>query len=64
MVSQAQLTLDLIRTQLDTIRAKAVADEDQALTADQRHGQPGRHRRSHRGDRNACRHDDPGPADA
>jgi flagellin len=36
MVSQAQLTLDQIRTQLNTIRALAVADENQALTAAQR----------------------------
>jgi flagellin-like hook-associated protein FlgL len=36
MVSQAQLTLDLIRTQLNTIREKALADEDQTLTADER----------------------------
>jgi flagellin-like hook-associated protein FlgL len=36
MVSQAQLTLDLIRTQLDTIRQKAAEDENQTLTASQR----------------------------
>ena len=36
LVAQVQLTLDQIRTQLDTIRASAVADEDGQLTASQR----------------------------
>ncbi|MEX2140860.1 MAG: flagellin [Pirellulales bacterium] len=36
IVSQVQLTLDEIRTQLDTIRAKAVEDENQGLSASQR----------------------------
>ena len=36
IVSGAQLLADQIRTQLDTIRAKAVEDEDQELTADER----------------------------
>jgi len=36
IVSQTQLTLDLIRTQLNTIRTKAVEDEDQALSTSAR----------------------------
>ena len=36
LVSQTQLVLDQIRTQLSTIRTKALADVDQALTADER----------------------------
>lgn len=36
LVSQTQLTLDQIRTQLETIQEKALEDEDQGLTADQR----------------------------
>ena len=36
VVSAAQLVIDEIRTQLDSIRDLAIADQDQALTADQR----------------------------
>lgn len=36
MGAEAQLAIDQIRVQLDTIREKALADEDQDLTADQR----------------------------
>jgi flagellin len=36
IVSQVQLALDEIRSQLDTIRAKAVEDQNQGLTASQR----------------------------
>jgi len=35
-VSEAQLAIDQIRTQLETIRAMALEDQDQALTASQR----------------------------
>jgi flagellin len=36
IASEVQLTLDQIRTQLDTIRAKAVEDENQGLSASER----------------------------
>ena len=36
LVSQAELTIEQIRTQLENIRELALADEDQALTAQQR----------------------------